>query len=426
MTIFANVCKNSEVKKALAKARKLLRSRSEITGVGYGLKFKKGEIAPDLAMVFRVVQKKGRSELAKKELIPSTIYGIETDVVESGYSSPLVSIYSPTYRVVQSGQSIGPWSYQSATQGAGTFGGVFRDTTTGNLVGLTCQHVQLGYQSSQLDTHLIHPSFSDGGNDLRRNIMGIPLRGFLNADGDAGIFALSRAAGLGTFNQGIVYQGAADPSFMDDVACVCRTTGFAEGYVSALMLVQTDYSEWGLGTIEWEAIEVMPHVTEIIAQGGDSGSLWYRISDQKIMGITTAAPDSGLRAYLTPIVLAMTNLDLEFVPPVEKEREEIGTYLIGTHERKTFSGSFSVPSRPNLCSLRANVVRDQGKSFASFLEWAKDQGYIDDEDFLEANGFEDSDQYIASLGYRTVEEFLAEKEVKAWSSLLTSFGIEYV
>lgn len=77
-----------EFTRALKKARKEFIKLSNVVGVGYGFKEKKGSLTSDLAIVVFVKKKKGLRAVPRKERIPREYQGVKTDVVELGQRTP--------------------------------------------------------------------------------------------------------------------------------------------------------------------------------------------------------------------------------------------------------------------------------------------------------------------------------------------------
>lgn len=65
-------------------------SREDVTGVMVGLKFKDGKWTDEPCISIRVKDKKPFAELNKEDVIPKTILGTKTDVIEANKRRPTV------------------------------------------------------------------------------------------------------------------------------------------------------------------------------------------------------------------------------------------------------------------------------------------------------------------------------------------------
>ncbi|MHA2127836.1 MAG: hypothetical protein ACXACO_21105 [Promethearchaeota archaeon] len=73
-----------EVRKVKEKNESELMKKSGVTGCGIGYKYVDGKKTDELCIVCYVKKKKSEAQLKKKDIIPKTIEGVQTDVVESG------------------------------------------------------------------------------------------------------------------------------------------------------------------------------------------------------------------------------------------------------------------------------------------------------------------------------------------------------
>jgi hypothetical protein len=120
-------------------------ARSDVTGIGVGLKLTGGR-QTDIMSIFFCVKRKGR--FAARNVLPSSIEGFPTDVIEADFSrdpfktapggkgSPAVD--PDRYMTLEGGISVAP---SRLTNGSGTLGIVVTDTATRNPMILSNAHV---------------------------------------------------------------------------------------------------------------------------------------------------------------------------------------------------------------------------------------------------------------------------------------------
>ncbi len=63
---------------------KQLMAQANVIGTGVGFKYKRGKLTNDLAVIVNVTKKKPLTELAKKDVVPTELEGVLTDVQEVG------------------------------------------------------------------------------------------------------------------------------------------------------------------------------------------------------------------------------------------------------------------------------------------------------------------------------------------------------
>lgn len=73
-----------EVRAVKEKYEEALLARANVVGVGIGYQYKNDQLTDEMVIVVSVVEKKPRAELAEKDIIPTELEGIPTDVQEVG------------------------------------------------------------------------------------------------------------------------------------------------------------------------------------------------------------------------------------------------------------------------------------------------------------------------------------------------------
>ena len=72
------------IRAALRNVAPQLHARANVVATGVGYKISGGQRTADLSIVCSVAKKLGAAELSARDLVPATIDGTVTDVVESG------------------------------------------------------------------------------------------------------------------------------------------------------------------------------------------------------------------------------------------------------------------------------------------------------------------------------------------------------
>lgn len=136
--------------------KKFLFKKDGVKSVGIGYKIVDGKVTDELCMIVGVKEKKPFSKRSRN-MVPQSVDGIPTDVVEVG--TPVAQVIDPTktHRPIFPGISIG---HKDIT--AGTFGCVvYRD---GEPFILSNNHVLANSNSAEIGDEIYQPGPVDGGN----------------------------------------------------------------------------------------------------------------------------------------------------------------------------------------------------------------------------------------------------------------------
>jgi hypothetical protein len=271
---------------AFEAAKKKWLPRPDVNGVFLARRKKGKEWTDEICLQIHVKKKLPKDALTKAQLIPKTIKGVATDVLET---NPVLSIGGGKWSAVQGGHSIG---IEEQTD-AGTLGLVMLAGTPPVPVGVTCAHVLLvrGAGSPTLGDFVIHPAQDDAGRIIRDRI-GVPLSQILvSSSRDIAYFSVDYPYGLSVLDTNVIPTNAADPVINDVLEKVGRTTGWTTGQVAGSGNISFDYTEYGAGVISVPVVFMIPLDTDdpgtIIADAGDSGALWYFPNTQDAGGIHT-------------------------------------------------------------------------------------------------------------------------------------------
>jgi hypothetical protein len=139
-----------------------LLSKSGVVGVGIGYKNVESNGDSEMALVAMVEQKKPKEALRDEDLVPPDIDGAKTDVIEVGIIRAQVnSGPKDQWRpLIPSGVSIAHYLVT-----AGTFGILVYDTTTGEPLILSNNHVLANSNDSLIGDAILQPGPTDGGKN---------------------------------------------------------------------------------------------------------------------------------------------------------------------------------------------------------------------------------------------------------------------
>jgi len=307
------------VKKVLKNHRIQLLARTNVVAAGVGYKITGGSKTSAVSIVCSVTKKVASSQLSSKDLVPATLDGMPTDVIETGV---IRALQSPTekHRPAPGGVSIG---HRDIT--AGTLGCLVKKD--GRLVILSNNHVLANSNAAEIGDPILQPGPYDGGRypedhiaDLEQfvpiNISGLPSEcpiatgtaDFLNSiarlfGSNVQLQAIDRrqkenlvdAAIARPLNPGDVkdeilqigtIQGAAEGILGMAIKKSGRTTGLTTGEIQQVdVTVNVQYGE---GQIARFADQLMAGA---MSQGGDSGSAVLDESNH-LVGLLFAGSDT--------------------------------------------------------------------------------------------------------------------------------------
>jgi hypothetical protein len=132
-----------------------LLSRANVVATGIGYKFTQGEKTPTLSIVCSVAEKLPVARLSAQDVVPSTIDGIATDVIQTGLIS-IQQARTDRHRPAPGGVSIG---HRNIT--AGTLGCLVKKN--GETLILSNNHVMANSNDAQPGDAILQPGPHDGG-----------------------------------------------------------------------------------------------------------------------------------------------------------------------------------------------------------------------------------------------------------------------
>ena len=312
-------------------------SRANVVGVAVGNKAIHGRYTNEPCIVVFVERKWPVEALRRRDIVPKEVDGVLTDVVETGrfMAIPLVQSLDADrtrrMRPAEGGASLGHYRIT-----AGTLGVLAR--RHGRSVILSNNHVLANANEGQIGDPILQPGPADGGrlqDTIARLSEFVPIH-FKERDvGTVGRF-LMRAVGplLGALgltlkrlpsgrmnlvdaavaepiDESLVSSdilgigrviGSADASIGLSVRKSGRTTGLTDGKVTAIdAVVEVDYGG-GRTAIFREQI-----VSDVLSQGGDSGSLVVDSRSRAVGLLFAGGPTTTL---INPIGAILRALDL--------------------------------------------------------------------------------------------------------------------
>lgn len=401
-----------------------LLTRDDVSGVmRSAFRLKDGKWLREDCIVVGVKKKLSVDEIPIEKIIPATIGGIKTDVMEMNLKPIL---YSRTYSTVCGGISIG----REVDTAAGTLAGIFHDEINGTDIGLTCFHVLAVEGTTPEDPveYVIHPAGLDNGDMEGGGRIGTSSRWELTEWGDAALIDLTVPGALSQLTSQVVLTDVVMPELLDPVEKVGRTTGLTQGVISALGLCDVDYSAFGYGTVTIYMASFIPvsDPSELIVDGGDSGSLLYNPETKAGIGLVTSMiSDPTVVGYACILGYVLEDLDCS---PIFANKYTEGInhgVCVSRPVSEEISGTSYLIGASSPLTPRITAIQDSITIFETFEDWVINEGYVSEAGFLTVMEFDTALDYVISLGYSTVEEFLTDNPTPTLSEILESGGITF-
>jgi hypothetical protein len=300
-----------------------------VHAVGVGRKMVNGKPTGERCVRIYVVQKVPKKLISKKALLPTSIDGVPTDVIESlpafaNLPAPVAACSvkrRERQRPLQAGISAG---HEEIT--AGTIGYFFRSTDPADdrkkLLVLSNNHVFADVDNADLGDAILQPGPLDGGVAGDRiatlhRAQPIDLDGGANfVDAAVGLLRDGVAAKMEICSIGRV-TGSKLPTEGLRVRKHGRTSGLTFGEIvdtSVDAIVGMDHDDPTVKGVfvDQLRIEVRPP-SSAIGLGGDSGSLVITTRGRRAVGLYFAGPASGAYGLASPIAAVLEALAIKFV-----------------------------------------------------------------------------------------------------------------
>ncbi len=315
-------------------------AKPNVVGVGTGYKRTKGRNTNELAIIALVRRKLPPSAMAAGDLVPASVDGVQTDVMEVG---EIRAQATPTdrWRPAPGGVSIGHYNIT-----AGTLGVVVRDRATGVRLILSNNHVLADSNDASEGDPILQPGPADGGivgRDTIANLLRFePIRytsepgtcslaNFYVAVGNflAGLFgSRHRLATIRQEPSAVNYVDCAlarpvnDGDVLDEILVIGNVQGTAEaalgmplrksgrttGFTSGEVLVLDTTVDVSYGTNQTARFDDQI-IAGAMSDGGDSGSLVVSGDPPKAVGLLFAG--SSQSTILNPIRLVLDALEID-------------------------------------------------------------------------------------------------------------------
>ncbi len=151
-------------KKIIDRYKKSFLERSNVVGIGHGIKERRGKRTDEKAIIVLVKKKLPAHKVNKKDLVPQKIDNCKTDVIEIG-ELKFFEERTNKLRPAQPGVSIGHYKIS-----AGTLGAIVKDKKTGKSLILSNNHVLANISNgkdnrSQKGDPILQPGSYDNGNN---------------------------------------------------------------------------------------------------------------------------------------------------------------------------------------------------------------------------------------------------------------------
>ena len=302
----------TKVRETLKQNKESLLDRENVNGVGIGRRRVDGEYTDEFCVVVFVKSKKKEEELSRHQIVPKTLDGVRTDVVEVGEIKRLSSEHRRKVRPLVGGISIG---HKKIT--AGTLGAVARDADTGEHVILSNNHVIANNNDAHQGDDILQPGPADNGRDVVAELdrfipikFNRPRRRFCSFSSLlANTFnfvaktfnlktrlAITALASANLVDAAVAIplidtrrlmkgmrkgpQGIREAFPGDKVIKSGRTTGVTNGYVDYVDVeVEVDFGPDGLARFEDQIMLTR------MSEPGDSGSVILRKDDDKMVAV---------------------------------------------------------------------------------------------------------------------------------------------
>jgi len=270
-----------------------LLSLKGVVGVSVGFKVKDGKKTGILSI--RVLVKKKRGKLWMKlfspeAMVPESVEGFPTDVVEVGVIEALQKKRTEKWRPAPGGVSIG---HKAIT--AGTLGGLVKDQANSKIMILSNNHVlansdMTNNQTAYKGDKILQPGKYDGGKEAVDTIAKlerwIEINPFGANEVDCAVAVpLSEADVLAEILEIGKVAGVAEPELSMKVQKSGRTTGLTQGEITDLhATVRVQYPGGWIVNFKEQTL------TTPMLQGGDSGSLLLD-TNRMLVGLGFAGSD---------------------------------------------------------------------------------------------------------------------------------------
>jgi hypothetical protein len=299
--------------------RSTTRPDHNVVGVGLGVKIVKGKATSRQCVRLYVERKVGKGGLAPGQLLPATIGGVPTDVIESGRFRAFpatVPVAQRKARPARPGHSVGFRFTGAKAQFvmAGTFGAVVTDGTLRFI--LSNNHVLADENNLPVGSPIFQPGLLDGGNPATDQIAKLTRFVQLRTGGQNAVDAAIAEVSKATLVRGTPLPQVGRLASAQPIAAAVdmkvhkhgRTTGYTRGEVFDTSAdVQVEYDA---GVLTFQNQILVRGTPGSFSDSGDSGSLIVDRKSKRGTGLLFAGSASYTIANPLSDVLAALGVTL--------------------------------------------------------------------------------------------------------------------
>lgn len=314
-----------QLRTAKAAAERDLMKIEGVTGVGIGEKIKDGKRTGEMSVRVYVEKKLPKSKVPQNEMIPATIDGVPTDVIERKFVLHTMRVSlrdlramadAGTYDPLTGGISVGPCRAINGFVYVGTLGLVVEDNSTGDPMMLSNFHVMCVNNGWSAGDTMAQPSRVDGGA-CPSDVVGELTRATLGGQVDGAVSRITARSHDCRITEIGNVTGTAAAVDGEAVRKRGRTTGLTYGFVDDLALTVTIDYEQDVGNVTLSnqiGIEVDSAQSTQFGNSGDSGSVVVNANGE-VIGLYFAGTDDGSYGVANPIASVFGALDVRLCQP---------------------------------------------------------------------------------------------------------------
>lgn len=314
-----------QLRTAKAAAERDLMKIEGVTGVGIGEKIKDGKRTGEMSVRVYVRKKLPKSKVPQNEMIPATIDGMPTDVIERHFVLHAMRVSlkdlramadAGTYDPLTGGVSVGPCRVINGSVFVGTLGLVVEDNSTGDPMMLSNFHVMCVNNGWSAGDTMAQPGRVDGGS-CPADVVGTLARATLGGQVDGAVSRITarnhdcRITEIGNVaGTAVAVEGEA-------VRKRGRTTGLTHGFVDDISLTVTVDYEQDIGPVTLSnqiGIDVDSTQGPQFGTNGDSGSVVVNANNE-VIGLYYAGSEDGAYGVANPIASVLGALDVRLCQP---------------------------------------------------------------------------------------------------------------
>jgi len=290
---------------------KEIEAKKNVVGTGIGLRWRKGKLTNEVCFVVFVKEKVSVAALEERDVIPSEIEGVSTDV-QVRQAVAMVD-RKARWRPAPGGVSVG---HPNVTAGTLTIPCL----QEGIIVGLSNNHVIANNDEAKIGDPIYQPGVVDGGtseDEIGTLIDFEPIsNGIPNMDAAIFRFQNEKDAKFELLEIGALQPGLVEAYLGQRCRKSGRTTGVTNVIVTVVhAIVKVSYGHGRVVTLVDQIIADKAPGESRAIQGGDSGSAMVNESNQ-LVGLCFAGAYNGDFLIANRIKLVADRFKLDFsLPP---------------------------------------------------------------------------------------------------------------